>query len=157
MRKTLVVLAGLMFAAGPAHAVTVEAKFSDAFQTKLEDDLGVREGERLAEIVGDKIAARFEKQATSAERVVITIEDATPNRPTMQQVSDTPGLDPIRSFGVGGAKLTGVAYDAAGQEVGTFEYKWYESDITRSMNLGTWHDARWAIDRFARRFAETLS
>jgi hypothetical protein len=154
MRIQLAALAGLMIAAAPAHAITVEAAFSEDFKAKLDDDLGVREGEVLTDIISKKIEQRF--AGIAAERVVVTIEDAKPNRPTMQQVSDKIGLDPIRSFSIGGAKLSGVAYDAAGREIGKFDYKWYESDITQAQYQTTWHDARSAIDRFARRFADEV-
>ncbi len=154
MRVQLAALAGLMIAAVPAHAVTVEAKYSDDFKTKLEDDLGAREGRVLTDIISQKIEKQF--AGTGAERVVVTIEDAKPNRPTMHQVSEKIGLDPIRSFSIGGAKLSGVAYDASGREIGKFDYKWYETDITMAQYQTTWHDARWAIDRFARRFADEV-
>jgi hypothetical protein len=154
MRVQLAALAGLMIAAAPAHAVTVEAAFSEDFKTKLDEELGEREGKVLTDIVSQKIEKQF--AGIAAERVVVTIKDAKPNRPTMQQVSDTSGLDPIRSFSIGGAKLSGVAYDASGKEIGKFDYKWYESDITQAQYQTTWHDARWAIDRFARRFAEEV-
>ena len=35
-----------------------------------------------------KIREAFAKQGVKADRVVVTIEDAKPNRPTMQQVMD---------------------------------------------------------------------
>jgi len=157
MRFALVALAGLALTAAPASALTVEAKVSPAFQTKLEDDYGVREAKVLIESLTSKLESQFARQGVRADHVVVTIEDAKPNRPTFQQVSDTPGLDPIRSISVGGARVTGTAYDARGTAIGTLEYDWYETDLTNVVATTTWSDARQSFDRFARRFADRLN
>lgn len=158
MRYALVALAGLAAAIAPAAgAVTVQVGVSESFQEKLEDDYGLREIEILQQNLTRKVERAFEKAGVKAERVVITIEDARPNRPTFQQLGDKVGLDPIRSFGTGGAKVTGVAYDAAGNEVGRQEYRWYETDIRQSYGVSTWHDANYAFTRFANKFADKLA
>ncbi len=158
MRYALVALAGLAAALAPAaSAVTVQVAMSEKFQEKLTDDYGVRETEILQENLTRKIERAFEKTGVKAERVVITIEDARPNRPTFQQLSDKIGLDPIRSFGTGGAKLMGVAFDAAGNEIGRQEYDWYETDISQSYGVSTWHDASYAFGRFATKLAGKLA
>lgn len=149
-------LASLALAA-PAFAVTVEARTSPAFQEKLKDDLGVREEKFLTEKLVKKITNVFTQRGVKADRVVVTIEDAKPNRPTWEQVSDTPGLDPMRSVSIGGARVTGIAYDASGKEIGTFEYKWYESNIANVFPGATWYDAQKTFDRFATRFADKLA
>lgn len=158
MRYALVALAGFAAALAPAAgAVTVQVGMSDKFQEKLEDDYGLRETEILQENLTRKIERAFDKAGVKAERVVITIEDARPNRPTFQQLGDKVGLDPIRSFGTGGAKVTGVAFDAAGNEIGRQEYDWYETDIRQAYGVTTWHDASYAFSRFATRFAKSLT
>lgn len=158
MRIVLAALAGLALAAAPAaSALTVEAKISTAFQEKLDKDFGVREGDVLTKSLVSKIERQFSRQGVQADRVVVTIEDAKPNRPTFQQVSDKPGLDPMRSISIGGAHVTGVAYDASGKEIGTLDYDWYETDLSNVIAATTWSDARWTFDRFARRFADKLS
>lgn len=149
-------LASLLFTA-PALAVTVETKISAAFQEKLEDDIGVREARVLSDALKSKITSVFEARGVTAEKVVVTIEDAKPNRPTMEQVSAKPGLDPMRSISIGGAKLSGIAYDAAGNEIGRFDYRWYETDLSNVIAATTWSDARSTFDKFARRFADKLS
>jgi hypothetical protein len=157
MRIVLAALAGLALAAAPAAAaVTVEAKVSTEFQQKLEKDYGVREADKLTRALISKIEGVFDRQDVMADRVVVTIEDAKPNRPTLQQVSDKPGLDPMRSISVGGARVSGIAYDASGAEIGRFDYHWYETDISNVIAATTWSDARWTFDRFARRFADKL-
>ncbi len=158
MRFALAALAGLaLVAAAPASALTVEAKISPEFQTKLEKDYGAREARILTEALVSKIETTFARQGVRADRVVVTIEDAKPNRPTMQQISDTPGLDPMRSISVGGARVTGTAYDATGASIGMLEYDWYETDLSSAIGSTTWTDARWSFDRFARRFADRLN
>lgn len=158
MRFVLAALAGLALAAAPAaSAMTVEAKISPAFQEKLDKDYGVREAKVLTSYLTSKIESHFTRQGVKADRVVVTIEDAKPNRPTFEQVSEKPGLDPIRSISLGGAHITGIAYDASGKEIGTLDYDWYETSLENTVASTTWTDARWSIDRFARRFADKLS
>lgn len=158
MRFTLAVLAALALAgAAPASALTVEAKVSAEFQAKLEKDYGIREREVLVDALTRKVEAILTKKGVAADRVVVTIEDAKPNRPTFQQVSDRPGLDPMRSISLGGAHITGVAYDASGKEIGKAEVDRYETDLTNSIGAATWSDARWTFDRFARRLADSIS
>lgn len=147
----------LMFGSAPAMALSVESRVSAEFQKKLESEFGVREASVLTEILTRKINSVFAAKGVKAERVVVTIEDARPNRPTMKQVSAKPGLDPINSFGVGGARVSGIAYDAAGQEIGKFDYDWYETDLNNVVAPSTWSDARTSFDRFARRFAEKIT
>jgi len=159
MRIVLAALAGLAFAAAApaASALTVEAKIAPKFLEKLETDYGVREADVLTKALVSKVEAHFARQGAKADHVVVTIEDAKPNRPTFQQVSDTPGLDPIRSISLGGAHVTGVAYDALGKEIGSLDYDWYETSLENTVTSTTWTDARWSFDRFARRFADKLS
>jgi hypothetical protein len=141
----------------PAAALTVDAKVSTEFQKKLDDDIGVREARVLTDALTNKVSNIFTSRGINAERVVVTIEDARPNRPTFEQVSSKPGLDGMRSISLGGARVTGIAYDAAGKEIGTFDYRWYESDLSNTIGSTTWTDARTAFDRFSRRFADKLS
>lgn len=149
-------IAGLLMAS-PAMALTVEAKVSADFQKKLEDDIGVRESSVLTGMLAKKVETAFAAKGVKADRVVVTIEDARPNRPTMEQVSSKPGLDPFRSISLGGAHVTGIAYDAAGMEIGTIDYNWYETDLSNVIAATTWTDARTSFDRFARRFAAKLT
>jgi hypothetical protein len=148
-------IAGLLMAS-PAMALTVEAKVSTDFQKKLEDDIGVRESKILTDMLTNKVEGVFASKGVQADRVVVTIEDAKPNRPTMEQVSNKPGLDPIRSISLGGAHITGIAYDASGKQLGTIDYDWYETDLHNVIAATTWSDARMTFDRFARRFADKL-
>ncbi|MBI1361169.1 MAG: hypothetical protein GC155_12910 [Alphaproteobacteria bacterium] len=148
--------AGIMATAMPAFAVTVETQFSPEFQKQLDKKWGVREGEILSKSLTERIERQFAREGVNPARVVVTIDDAIPNRPTFKQISDRIGLDPIRSISIGGAKLSGVAYDASGKEIGKLDYKWYETDISQVYGYGTWTDAEWTFDRFANRFAKQI-
>ena len=72
----------------PPSALTVEAKVSTEFQKKLDDDIGAREAAGPDRRAHPKINNAFAQQGVKADRVVVTIEDAKPNRPTMEQVSE---------------------------------------------------------------------
>jgi hypothetical protein len=154
----LATLAALAFAgaAPTASALTVETKMGPEFQKKLDKDYGNREVEELSSALSTRIQSQFAAKGVKADRVVVTILDAKPNRPTFQQISDRIGLDPINSISIGGAHLSGVAYDASGKEVGTLDYDWYETDISQVYSHATWSDARWTFDRFARKFADKI-
>jgi hypothetical protein len=157
LTKLAAITALALATALPASALTVEAKISPEFQKKLEKDYGVREANYLTQALTQKIEGVFAGRGVKADRVTVTIEDALPNRPTLQQVSDKPGLDMSRSISIGGAHVTGTAYDASGKELGSLDYDWYETDITNVVAATTWTDARWAFDRFARRFVDKLT
>ena len=148
-------LAGLMMAS-PALALTVEANVSTELQEKFKDDFGLRESKILTEALTKKVTHIFEQKGVNADRVVVTIKDVKASRPTMEQVSNKPGLDPMRSISLGGAQVTGIAYDASGKEIGSYEYKWFENSLENSLVATTWTDARTSFDRFARRFADKL-
>jgi hypothetical protein len=157
MRLALVAAAGFFaLSAMPAFAVTVETKFSPEFQKKLDKDLGVREGAILSDYLTRKIEQNFDSRGVKADHVVVTIADAKPNRPTLGQVSKKIGLDPIRSISIGGATLSGMAYDASGKEIGSFSYDRYETDIRQVRGYSTWTDAEQTISQFANRFAKKL-
>jgi hypothetical protein len=81
----------------------------------------------------------------------LVIEDATPNRPTMRQMTRTPGLS-FESRGIGGATLSGTLVTADGTV--PVSYRWYESDFRNTFTAGTWSDAETTFDRFARKVAK---
>ena len=82
----------------------------------------------------------------------LVIEDATPNRPTMRQMSGRPGLS-YSSFGVGGARISGE-YRAPSGATTPVSYSWYETDIRRTPYYGTWTDADRAFERLADKLAK---
>jgi hypothetical protein len=82
----------------------------------------------------------------------LVIEDARPNRPTLQQMSSEPGLS-FSSFGVGGAHVSGE-YRAKSGERTLVDYSWYETDITRAPYSSTWSDADTAFERLANKLVK---
>lgn len=156
MRITLLAAAALAIAP-LAGAATINVSFSDDFAEKLSEDYGDREGEKLIAEITEDLTRQFAKQGVEVARVDVTILDAKPNRPTMKQMGDRPGLDGFRSISIGGMSLEAKAFDTDGAELGKKSYRWFETDIRDVRGAGMWSDARRASDRFARRFAKDLS
>ncbi|MEO1660017.1 MAG: hypothetical protein AAFR51_03440 [Pseudomonadota bacterium] len=155
--KTLMAAIGALAFLPVAAATEVAVSFSEDFAEDLADDYGEREGERLMEDITEDLVQAFERAGVEPARVDVTIVNAKPNRPTMNQLSKEPGLDPIRSISIGGMKLTGTAYDASGNVLASQEYGWFENDIRDVIGSSTWTDANRASRRFATRFAKQLS
>ena len=142
--------------AGAAHAQPAEVTVT------LGDRLEREAGRELvhAEVAEQARAleARLERELASnpayeGARIHLVLTDVAPNRPTRQQLSDTPGLDYIRSFSVGGAAIEGEITTADGQ-VRPVRYDWYSHDIRDARYQSTWQDADRAFMRFSRRLAE---
>lgn len=153
-----ITLAPAAFAAPVALA---PISFSPEFQQSLEEDLGVREGEELRQAVTEQVNAALARRGASvAEASGLTLEisivDADPNRPTMQQMSDRPGLDMMRSISIGGAELHGVLRNAQGEVISEITHRRYNNNI-EDVALGaatTWTEARRAIRQFAEKVAD---
>jgi hypothetical protein len=156
MKYVFAAAAVAMMIAPGALATEIVVGYSQDFQDALEDDYGVREGTHLIENVKEDLMREFEKAGLDVDRVDVTIERAVPNKPTMKQLGDKPGLDYGASVSIGGMELSAKAFDASGAEMGSLTYDWFETDI-RYAGLTTWHDAKRASDRFARKFAEKLA
>ncbi|MEO0465116.1 MAG: hypothetical protein AAF216_01130 [Pseudomonadota bacterium] len=139
-----------------ASAATISVTYSEDFAEELVEEYGEREGERLSAMIIGDLEQEMERESASVARIAVTIEDAKPNRPTFEQLSARPGLDPIRSISIGGMKLSGVAFDDDGNEVATMEYDWFSNNIRDSVGTSTWWDARRASDRFADRLVKEL-
>lgn len=118
------------------------------------DDLGEREvqeqASRLADVVRRTLARRG---ALDGAEINLTLTDLKPNRPTMQQMADTPGLDGMRSISTGGATIRGHVTTADGL-IHPVEYDWYSMNITDVHGFTTWQDADRAYARLANNLAE---
>jgi hypothetical protein len=143
------VLASTAGTSGPAIAVSWSADLNE----KLEEDYGVREKPVLERLVTTSLRREL---PASVARVEVEVVDVVPNRPTFEQMGNTPGLS-YSSFGVGGAELKGRAFDAAGTVVGEVTYRWYSSDIIWAQGNWVWDDADRAFDRFAQELAEDVT
>lgn len=157
MTRLYALLFGTALMAAPmAAAAEINISYSDEFAESLEEDYGMREGERLMETVRKDLEQALEQKGVDVARIDVTINDAKPNRPTLQQVSDQPGLDMFRSVSIGGMDLTAMAYDGEGNLAAEVQYDWYENDIRDVIGASTWWDAGRASDRFSRRLARQL-
>jgi hypothetical protein len=77
-------------------------------------------------------------------RADLVLEDATPNRPTLQQLSDHPGLSE-RSIALGGAAVSGVVTFADGHTE-PFSYTFREISLRDEIGVGQWTDADRAFE-----------
>lgn len=146
--------AGLALLAAPAMADPASVNITlgpDVLDRA--DELGQREVEeqasRLADVVRRTLAQRG---ALDGAEINLTLTDIRPNRPTMQQIADTPGLDGMRSISTGGATITGHVTTADGL-IHPVQYDWYSSNLADVRGFTMWQDA----DRAYRRLADNLA
>lgn len=162
----IVALVFALAAFGFAHAAAANevslapVSYSPQFQNALTDDYGLREGEHLQRTVTRAVRAALSRRGvTLSDSAPVTIEisivDAAPNAPTMQQLIRTPGLDPILSHSIGGAELRAVLRDARGQQIAEVTHRRYNFSIAEVMvPAATWEQAEWAVHQFAEKVAD---
>lgn len=146
--------AALALSATPALAdPTVTVRLGPDVQDQVEE-LGAREindqVERLTEVLRRTLT---ERGALDGARINLVLTDLKPNKPTMEQLTDRPGLDYLRSRSIGGAAFEGeiVLPDGRVQPV---KYDWYTTSLRDSWTASTWHDADRAYARLADNLAE---
>jgi hypothetical protein len=140
--------------AAPAFAAPAVAEVKVSIGPELAkktDTIGTREFDLLKTDLRRSVERRLPPRAGGGT-LALVIEDARPNRPTMQQLSKKPGLS-LDSFGVGGARITGVYVGPTGART-PIDYSWYETDIRQARHSTTWTDAETAFDRLAARLAK---
>lgn len=142
------------------------------------DDIGERDLSRLLDELRGEVETRLAERgllaqpgdANAVELDLILLE-AKPNRPTFEQLSGRgdwnwdrrTGRRPLSqylslsSFGLGGAKMTGVFTAPDGAALGEVTYRYEEDDLTQAQFAATWTDAHRSIDFFADRLADTLA
>jgi hypothetical protein len=162
MRLTPIIIAIAAFGSASAFAQEPSmsrVSYSPEFQTQLEDEYGLREGEYLTRAINEAVASAIAARGVTANSGVsidVTIVDADPNRPTFEQISAQPGLDPIRSISVGGAELRAVLRGADGAVISEVTHRRYNQSI-EDVAFGaqtTWGEARRAIRQFADKVAD---
>jgi hypothetical protein len=162
----LAAIIALAFAQSAAAAtVTLSpVSFSPEFQETLQEDLGVHEGEYLQrEVVREVSEALTHAGAQIGPGGQMTIDvaiiDADPNKPTMQQLGDRPGLDWGQSFSIGGAELHGIIRDASGNVLAEIDhfYRTPSIDYVIDRASGQWSDANRTIERFAEKVADAYA
>lgn len=147
---TAMALAAAVQAAPLGPVADINVTIGPALQDKA-DEYGQRDLDGLASDLRASVAKAISRDgglAPTGGTLDLVIADATPNRPTMRQMTLKPGLS-YESFGIGGAKVTGVLTTTDGRKI-PVSYHWYETDIRWSVGAGTWTDAENAFDRFAR-------
>lgn len=141
-------------AAAPAMAqpASINVTLGPDLQEKV-DELGEREvreqADRLVEIIQRELAR---EGALEGARIDLVLTDLKPNRPTMEQMADRPGLDGIRSRSIGGAAIEGQITTADGRTL-PVRYDWFSNNLADVRGFGTWNDA----DRAYRRLALNLA
>lgn len=155
MKIAIIALASLAIAP-VAMGVEISVDFAPEFIEALEDDYGTREGEVLTKEITKDLNRELEKAGVDVATIGVTILKATPNKPTMQQLSDNLGLDYSRSISIGGMKMSADVMDASGNIITSLEYGWFENQL-RFAGPTTWSDARRASDRFAHKLAKQLA
>ncbi len=156
MKPILSFLVAAMLVAPVALATEIVVSYSEDFAEMLEDEYGEREGEYLARTLRKDIEQALASRGVDASRIEVIINEAKPNKPTFEQLGDTPSLDYYRSISLGGMDVSARAFDAAGELIAATDYEWFEYDIRRTFNAGTWWDAQRASDRFSRRLAKDI-
>jgi len=154
MRIPAIAAAALLATGSVALAApaTVTVSIGPEFQKKLDKTYGQREGRFLTDDLKEEVETALARSGRFPDaRVELTLTDAKPNRPTFQQLRDTPGLS-MESFGVGGAAIEGRIVAADGTAT-PLTYKWYETDIRQAYGDWIWSDATWTFNRLARQLA----
>lgn len=144
----------LAMAAAPAFAEPQSVNVTLGPQVEEQiDDLGARDvqqqADRLAQIVQRKLD---ETGALEGAQIDLVLTDLKPNRPTMQQMDNRPGLDPLRSISIGGAAIEGQITLADGR-VEPVRFDWFSTNLVDVHGFSTWQDADRAYQRLANNLA----
>jgi hypothetical protein len=99
----------------------------------------------LANTVRDALKGR--QRANAPVSADLILEDATPNRPTIQQLSDNPGLSE-RSIALGGAAVRGVVTFTDGRTE-ALSYSFHQNTLGDDIGVGQWTDAERTFEMLA--------
>lgn len=149
-------------AAFAAPVSIAPVSFSPELQAEIDEEYGAREGAYLQRSVNEALASALtQRGATVSDGAPMTLEvtivDAVPNRPTMEQGMDQPGLDMIRSISIGGAELRAVLRRPDGQVIEVTHERFDNSLQDLSGAETTWSAARRAIRQFATKVADAYA
>jgi len=150
-----VIAAATAFAAhaAPARVASINIDIGSELAGKT-DVVGQRDLDQLTAELRESLERELGRAGVLTDDggvLTVVIEDATPNRPTMRQLTRTPGLS-YESRGIGGATLSGSYVSADGVST-PISYRWYESDFRNTFVSATWSDAERTFVRFARKLA----
>jgi hypothetical protein len=134
--------------AAPAMAqqvtVTVGGDLTEEVETLGQRDVD-QQLARLQTVVERRLAR---DGALEGAQVNLVLTELKPNRPTMQQASDTPGLSIIDSVSIGGAAIEGEIVTAGGERL-PVRYSRFSTSIAEVHGYTTWQDADRAYERLA--------
>jgi hypothetical protein len=139
--------------ASPAFAdgLQLNITYAPKAEKTIVKTYGERERETIRGILEKNLTRALGGQAT---RVDIVINNVVANRPTFKELGDRPSLS-FQSYGIGGADISGKAFDANGNLVGEVSYDWY-GDIHYAQTSWTWTDAERAFYQFSRQLARAI-
>lgn len=142
-------VSGAAAAQPSAVIVTVSPDFA-----KTAQELGERDvQQQVSDLTRTVERVLTQRHALDGARIELVITDLKPNRPTIQQMSDKPGLDGMRSLSIGGAAIEGTVTTASGA-VEPVKFDYYTPTLADARGSTTWTDAQRAYDRLARNLAE---
>ncbi len=129
----------------------VKISFSKDADKAFSEKYGMDEKANIEQTVREEI----QKAMGDGFNIEVFVESATPNRPTMTQMSKNPSLS-YQSFSIGGADLKGVVFDKSGKQLSEVKYEYSTPTIYDAQYQWTWHDANWAIERFAKALKKSV-
>ncbi len=129
-------------AAAPTPEVTV--RIGPALAAKA-SKLGQTDVDEMVKALADSVRGDLKGRGAKAPvRADLVLEDITPNRPTIQQLSDHPGLSE-RSIALGGAAISGVVAFADGHTQ-PVSYSFRQDSLRDDLGVGQWTDAERAFE-----------
>lgn len=160
----LVGFAAAFVSTAVAAPVTIApVSLSAEYQTKVEEEIGARDSEELRAFITRTVSRALSQRgaelgAEAPVTVEITIVDADPNRPTLMELHQTPGLSMYWSVSTGGAELSATLRGADGRVLGEVNHRYFSNSLADLLGEpDTWTDARRATYRFARKVADAYT
>lgn len=145
----VVAIAGAAVAQPSAVVVSVSPAFAEKAKELGERDVQ----QQVSDLTRTVERVLTQRHALDGARIELVITDLKPNRPTIQQMTDKPGLDGMRSLSIGGAAVEGTVTMASGA-VEPVKFDYYTPTLADARGSTTWTDAQRAYDRLARNLAE---
>ena len=137
-------IAAPAFAQAPQVTVAVGGDLTEQVSILGQRDVD-QQLARLQTVVERRLAR---DGALEGARVNLVVTDLKPNRPTLQQANDKPGLSIIDSISIGGATIEGEVVTAEGQTL-PVRYSRYSTSLADVRGYTTWQDAERAYGRLA--------
>lgn len=154
------------FAASPAAAEPVSiapVTIAPELATQFEEEYGERETAIVQDMITHYVSAELERRGAQVGEgaplvVDITLLEAEPNKPTMAELSRTPGLDYFSSISLGGASIKGVIRRADGTVLSEIEHSYFTPSLDEiNYAGGPWAELRRTARRFATKVGQAYS